>query len=160
MQEGRRRWVKCLKATGQKAPCGGDFTKSAKEKATRARLHEDRARKANEAMFRANPDLVEAAIERLAEATMRLAEATHCEKLARPCDFATWAKAEKKRRGMVRLYERAVFAVQCIPPANKNDTGKPLLITPSAFQARNAMGVLHVHAQQDAGGRDFSLAKG
>jgi hypothetical protein len=54
MQEGRRRWVKGLKATGQKAPCGGDFTKSAKEKAERARLHEDRARKANEAMFRAD----------------------------------------------------------------------------------------------------------
>jgi hypothetical protein len=41
MQEGRRRWVKGLKATGQKAPCGGDFTKSAKEKAERARHESD-----------------------------------------------------------------------------------------------------------------------
>lgn len=119
MQEGRRRWVKGLQATGQKAPCGGDFTKSAKEKAERARLHADRARKVNEAMFRANPKLVAKAFERLAEATMRLAEATHLEKLARPCDFATWAKAEKKRRGMVRLYEHALFAVECIPAAKQ-----------------------------------------
>jgi hypothetical protein len=56
MQEGRRRWVKGLKATGQKAPGGGDFTKSATEKAERAHLHEDRARKANEARgLRNNP---------------------------------------------------------------------------------------------------------
>jgi hypothetical protein len=55
MHEGRRGWVKGLKATGRKAPCGGDFTKSAKEKAERARLHEDLASKVNEAMFRANP---------------------------------------------------------------------------------------------------------
>lgn len=88
--------MKGLKATGQKAPCGGDFTKSAKEKTERARLHENLARKANEAMFRANP-VITKAFDRLAEATMRLAEATHLEKLARPCDFATWAKAEKKR---------------------------------------------------------------
>ena len=60
-----------MKATGQKAPCGGDFTKSAKEKAERARLHEDRARKANEAMFRADAELVAKAFDRLAEATMR-----------------------------------------------------------------------------------------
>jgi hypothetical protein len=66
-------------------------------------LHEDLAHKANEAMFRANPELIAKAFGRLAEATMRLAEATHLEKFARPCDFATWAKAEKKRRGMVRL---------------------------------------------------------
>jgi hypothetical protein len=123
MQEGRRRWVKGLKATGQKAPCGGDFTKSAKEKAERARLHEDRARKANEAMFRANPELISKAVDRFAEATMRLAEATHLETLARPCDFATWAKADKKRRGMVRLYERALFAVECIPAAKQDDNG-------------------------------------
>ena len=95
MQDGRRRWVKELKAAGQKAPCGGDFTKSAKEKAERSRLHEDSARKANEAMFRANPGLTANAIDRFEEGTMRLAEATHFEKLARPCDFATWAKAEK-----------------------------------------------------------------
>jgi hypothetical protein len=53
-----------LKATGQKAPCGGDFTKSAKEKAERACLHEDLARKANEAMFRANPELIAKAFDR------------------------------------------------------------------------------------------------
>jgi hypothetical protein len=81
MHEGRRRWVKGLKATGQKAPCGGDFAKSAKEKAERARLHEDLARKTNEVMFRANPALIAKAFNRLAEATMRLAEATHLEKL-------------------------------------------------------------------------------
>jgi hypothetical protein len=103
MHEGRRRWARGLKATGQKAPCGGDFTKSAKEKAERARLHQGRARKANEAMFGAAPGLIAKTLDRLAEATRRLAEATHLEKLARPCDFATWAKAEKKRRGMVRL---------------------------------------------------------
>ena len=123
MHEGRRRWVKGLKATGRKAPCGGDFTKSAKEKAERARVHEDLARKANEAMFRANPKLIAKAFDRLAEATMRLAEATHLERLARPCDFATWAKAEKKRRAMVRLYERALFAVECIPAAKQDDSG-------------------------------------
>jgi hypothetical protein len=123
MHEGRRRWMKSLKAAGRKAPCGGDFTKSAREKAERARLHEGRARKANEAMFRANPELIAKAFSRLAEATMRLAEATHLEKLARPCDFATWAKAEKKRRGMVRLYERALFAVECVPSVNQEDSG-------------------------------------
>jgi hypothetical protein len=63
--------------------------------------------KANEAMFRANPALIVKAVDRLAEATMRLAEATHFERLARPGDLAAWAKAEKKRRGMVRLYESA-----------------------------------------------------
>jgi hypothetical protein len=119
MHEGRRRWMKGLKATGQRSPCGGDFAKSAKEKAERARLHEDRARKANEAMFHANPELIAKAFDRLADATMRLAEATHLEKFARPCDFAMWAKAEKKRRGMVRLYERALFAVECIPAAKQ-----------------------------------------
>ena len=125
MQEGRRRWVKCLKATGQKAPCGGDFTKSAKEKAARARLHEDRARNANEAMFRANPDLVEAAIERLAEATMRLAEATHHEKLARPADPAAWMKTERERRNAVRLYAKALFACQSIPEDITPPGGRP-----------------------------------
>jgi hypothetical protein len=94
MHEGRRRWVKGLKATGQKASCGDDFAKSAKEKAERARLHEDLARKTNEAMFRADPALIAKAVDRLAEATMRLAEATHLERLARPGDVATWAKAE------------------------------------------------------------------
>jgi hypothetical protein len=117
MHEGRRRWMKSLKAAGRKAPCGGDFTKSAREKAGRARLHEDRARKANEAMFHANPELIAKAFDRLA---MRLAEATHLEKFARPGDFAMWAKAEKKRRGMVRLYERALFAVECIPAAKQD----------------------------------------
>jgi hypothetical protein len=70
-------------------------------------------------MFRANPELIAKALDRLAEATMRLAEAAHLEKLARPCDFATWAKAEKKRRRIVRLYERALFAVECIPVASR-----------------------------------------
>jgi hypothetical protein len=123
MHEGRRRWVKGLKATGQRAPCGGNVTKSAKEKAERSGLHEGRARKANEAMFRANPELISKAFDRFTEATMRLAEATHLEKLARPCDFATWARAEKKRRGMVRLYERALLTVECIPAAKQEDSG-------------------------------------
>jgi hypothetical protein len=61
------------------------------------------------------------AFERLAEATMRLAEATHFERLARPGDFATWAKAEKKRRRMVRLYERTLFAAEI--PTAKQDSG-------------------------------------
>jgi hypothetical protein len=138
MREGRRRWVKGLKATGQKAPCGGDFTKSAKEKAERARLHEDRARKANEAMFRADAELVAKAFDRLAEATMRLAEATHLERLARPGDFAAWAAAERKRRGLVRLYARALFAVECIPAELRID-GEP-----SAKRPPHTVRVLYV----------------
>ena len=65
-----------LEGDGQKAPCGGDFTKSAKEKAEPALLHEGLARKANEAIFRVTPELIAKAFDRLAEATMRLAEAT------------------------------------------------------------------------------------
>jgi hypothetical protein len=77
-------------------------------------------------MFRANPELIAKAFDRLAEATMRLAEATYFERLARPCDFATWAKAEKKRRGMVRPCERALFAVGCIPAA-KQERAQPAI---------------------------------
>lgn len=78
MHEGRRSWMKSLKAAGRKAPCGGDFTKSAREKAERARLHEDRAHKANEAMFRAGPELVAKAFDRLAEATMKAYQHISC----------------------------------------------------------------------------------
>jgi hypothetical protein len=137
-ERGRRRWVKGLKATGQKVPCGGDFTKSAKEKAERARLHVDRARKANEAMFRADAELVAKAFDRLAEATMRLAEATYLERLARPGDFAAWAAAERKRRGLVRLYARALFAVECIPAELRID-GEP-----SAKRPPHTVRVLYV----------------
>jgi hypothetical protein len=97
-----------------------------RRKAERARLHQGRAHKANEAMFAA-PGLIAKTFDRLAEATMRLAEATHLEKLARPCDFATWAKAEKKRRGMVRRRIRS--------SGKARGQWKPPLITASASNA-------------------------
>ena len=95
-------------------------------------------RMANEATFRADPELVAKALDRLAEATMRLAEATHLERLARPGDFAAWAAAERKRCGMVRLYARALFAVECIPAELRIDGD------PSAKRPPHTVRVLYV----------------
>jgi hypothetical protein len=121
MHEGRRRWARGLKATGQRSPCGGDFTKSAKEKAERARLHKNLARKVNEAMFRANPELIAKASCRLAEATMRLAEATHLEKLEKP--FDTFGSGQGRgfsenggvSAGLPELQERIGMAAGSVP---------------------------------------------